>query len=284
MVSSFVHSLYQQAQDDEFLELRLLHSEQPTRQHFVPIGVLRRRGWALPPQPEGYNVHFGVLPRIRESGKGEDCSRATAVWVDLDDPKVRPKFPLPPSLVVATSAAKHHVYWLLSEPCDDLDLIESINRAIAVQADGDTKACDRARVLRLPDYPNLKYDPPPVVELLINEPSRTHSVDDLRTAWPEVMPLRNYPRRPYEASIEGLDWLRARLRPIYEAVIDHLEASNYRGHPEGGGMKMECPFCTISKEPKPPLSIHPVRGFHCFGCGVEGRITELAYKLGVRVL
>jgi hypothetical protein len=275
MPKGFLASLYADTRDDEYLELRLLPS---ARQTFIPVGVLRQNGWVLPQQPNGLNVYFSVIPRVRDGGKANDCSDAVAVWADYDNPNEKPHFKLAPSLVVCTSVGKYQCYWMLKERCGDLGLIESINHSIAMQAGADTNAIDRARILRVPEYPNRKYDPPQLVELWVNEPSRRYSVEELRTAWPEVKPLRDYERRTYDDSVETPEW----VGDIYEAIVSYLDASNYRGHPEGGGMKFDCPLCT-TPEPRPPLSIHPVRGWKCFGCEDNGSLAELAHKLGVRV-
>jgi hypothetical protein len=272
--SSFLRSLYSEVRDDQYLELRLLNEDRPTLQWFIPVGALRENLWVVPPLPSGYNVGFSVIPRIREGGKAEDCASAMAVWADLDNPDARPRFPLPPSLVVSTSVGKHHVYWLLSEPCDDLDLIESINHAIAVQAEGDSNACDRARILRLPDYPNLKYSPPQLVELWVNDPSRRYSIEDLRTAWPEVQPIEAYERRAYKASASAPSWLPLVFDGIRETLLDR----GYKGRQYGEYWKSQCCF---HDDPKPSLYIHPVRGWKCFGCSEKGKLTNLALRLGV---
>jgi hypothetical protein len=266
---SFLGALYSEARDEQYLEVRLLNDGRPTLQQFIPVGTLRENLWVVPPLPSGYNVSFSVIPRARESGKGADCASALAVWADLDKPAARPMFPLPPSLVVSTSAGKHHVYWLLKEPCTDLSLIESINHAIAIQADGDSNACDRARVLRLPDYPNIKYQPnPPMVELLVNEPTRTYTVDELRTAWPEVQPIETYQRKTYTASRSAPSWLPL----VFDAIVTTLLDRGYKGEQYGEYWKSQC---CLHDDPKPSLYIHPVKGWHCFGCGEKGRLTKL---------
>src|SRR5262249_49575909 len=48
-------------------------------------------------------------------------------WVELDDPDLRPEgFRPAPSIVVATSAGRHHLYWQLAEPLPT-ETIQDIN-------------------------------------------------------------------------------------------------------------------------------------------------------------
>jgi hypothetical protein len=271
--SSFLESLYSEARNDEYLEVRLLPSAQQT---FIPVSELRKNGWVLPNQPGGLDVYFSVVPRMREGGKANDCSEAVAVWADYDNPMEKPHFKLAPSLVVSTSPGKYQCYWVLNERCGDLGSIESINHSIAMQAGADTNAIDRARILRLPGFLNLKpnYDPPPLVEMLVNEPARTYTMDELRIAWPEVQPIDTYQRKTYTASSSAPSWLQL----VFDAIVTTLLDRGYKGEQYGEYWKSQC---CLHDDPKPSLYIHPVRGWHCFGCGEKGRLTKLAAKLGI---
>jgi len=183
---------------------------------------------------------------------------------------------LAPSLVVSTSPGKYQCYWVLNERCGDLGSIESINHSIAMQAGADTNAIDRARILRLPGFLNLKpnYDPPPLVEMLVNEPARTYTMDELRIAWPEVQPIDTYQRKTYTASSSAPSWLQL----VFDAIVTTLLDRGYKGEQYGEYWKSQC---CLHDDPKPSLYIHPVRGWHCFGCGEKGRLTKLAAKLGI---
>ena len=71
------------------------------------------------------------------------------------------------------------------------------------------------------------------------------------------------------------------LTIIFDAIVDHIEMLGSRLHSIGdGGFSGNCP---LHDDRNPSFSIHPVRGWKCFtGCG-EGKLTELAVRLGVTV-
>ncbi|WP_165802801.1 bifunctional DNA primase/polymerase [Dehalogenimonas alkenigignens] len=73
------------------------------------------------------------------------------------------------------------------------------------------------------------------------------------------------------------DWLSL----IFEAICRHLENT---GHlirlNRQGGFITTCPF---HDDRNPSLSVHPVKGWKCWaGCG-EGRLTNLAARLEIRI-
>jgi hypothetical protein len=275
--ASFLRALFGQVPADDYVESRLLSRERSPRQLFVQVGDLRERGWVPPVPGEGWNVYVGVVPRVRTGGKARDCGAAVAVWVDLDDPNGQPVFPLAPSIVVQTSPGKHQAYWLLRKPCPDLALIESLNRGIASQAGGDANACDRARVLRLPGFPNLKYPDKPMVELVVCVADWRYSTAELLAAWPPVKEPQ-FRRVRDGLPAEAPPWLPL----VFDAVCDHLEATGHRLRPTGGGFLTTCP---LHDDREPSLTLHPVRGWRCWGrdgCG-QGKLTLLAASLGISV-
>jgi hypothetical protein len=68
------------------------------------------------------------------------------------------------------------------------------------------------------------------------------------------------------------------LHPIYEAIVNRIEHTSRLRPNRDGGMEGLCP---LHDDKNPSFGIHPVKGWKCFsGCG-EGRITELAVRLGI---
>ena len=67
---------------------------------------------------------------------------------------------------------------------------------------------------------------------------------------------------------------------VFQAVCDYLEHMGHHLRPVGnGGLTTTCPF---HEDRNPSFSLHPERGWICFaGCG-QGRLTQLAARLGIR--
>jgi hypothetical protein len=179
-------------------------------------------------------------------------------------------------VLVESSPGRFQALWLLSAPYDDLSWIELLNRAIAATLGADKQACDRARVLRLPGFRNLKYPARPLARLRDCDTSVRYSVSDLEFAYPPS--IRAIPRptnRNRSGTVPG--WLRL----VFEAIINYLEQ---KGHHlvfgSDGGVTTTCP---LHDDRNPSLSLHPQRGWKCFaGCG-QGRLTALAARLGIKV-
>ena len=122
------------------------------------------------------DVYVGVaVRRDQTSGALVNCDTLTALFVDIDfkdipEPDARARlaaFPLLPSLVIASGNGLH-VYWLLTEPLDlrtEAARVRVLLRRLARRLGADRMAAEPARVLRMPDTYNYKYDPPRRVEL-----------------------------------------------------------------------------------------------------------------------
>ncbi|MQF70457.1 hypothetical protein FIL92_00525 [SAR202 cluster bacterium AD-812-D07_MRT_10900m] len=224
------------------------------------------------------DVYFGVIPRSREQGTANACApAATAVWCDYDDAGALPVLPLPPSAVVETSPHKYQFFWLLDRAMADLGHLERLNRIFAHNVGGDLNACDRARVLRLPGFQNLKYDGRPVAKLLVLKPNVRYARDQLEAAFPNEDPAPIRRRRTYDRDRLAPPWLPI----VFDAIVDYLEANGFAPRLRASGsVQARCP---LHDDRRPSLSLHIVRGWMCHaGCG-QGRLTRLANKLGVRV-
>lgn len=272
-------SILHLAKDYMFLEVRLISPSGGARQKYLEIGMLRAQRFdisALEFAGHRANVYYGVVQRIRRQGTADACGSATAVWGDFDG-GAPTALPIPPSIVVETSPSKYQALWLLDAPSDDLALVEAINRAIATLYGADRNACDRARVLRLPGFRNLKYVDRPYSRLRVCLPEQRFTIEELERAFPSQSTPAAPVRRGDVPPSEAPSWLPL----VYEAILDELAA---RGsgiqNLNNGGVMVRCP---LHNDRDPSLSIHPTRGWKCFaGCG-EGKLTMLAYKLGVAI-
>ena len=263
---------------DEFLEFRLIESGGRVSQHFVPVPHLQRSSYVpdLGDVNGVANVYHSAIPRTRRHGTAEACGLANTTWADFDE-GFPDDLPVAPSLVVESSPGKSQAYWLLKTPCADLDRIEAVNRGIAALHGGDRKACDRARVLRLPGFRNLKYPNQPYAHLVGYRPDRQYSLDELETTFKAHM-VGNTPQ-PLVRPLTGVgpSWLGL----VYRRVVEHLSERGYLAHSSADGSVTA--LCPLHEDHRPSLSIHPVRGWKCFaGCG-QGRLTTLAFKLNIDV-
>lgn len=114
----------------------------------------------------GYDVFFGVNPRVRRSGEDADVKRGVALWIDYDadgdQAKIQAVYdkvtraPVPPDWCVSSGGGLH-VYWMLTQPVlldddDNRDAFSLALRGLSRLYDGDPKVCNESRVLRVPGF------------------------------------------------------------------------------------------------------------------------------------
>lgn len=113
-----------------------------------------------------FDCYFAVGTRFGSSGGTKrDVYRIKTAWVDIDHRKLEDcKFNIKPDIVVK-SGGGIHAYFLLNEPLlirgegERWLPIEAINRGLAARFKGDHNTVDVARVLRVPETINHKFDP-----------------------------------------------------------------------------------------------------------------------------
>lgn len=190
-----------------------------------------------------YEVYYGVLPRIGESGKAVDVPAAACLWCDIDGgmdgvegaqallDKAVQSGRLPAPHFVVCSGGGLHVYWRLASPValsDDetrrrfKDLLKRLCLAIggdSYSAHADTSRADVASILRVPGTFNRKREQVPrAVSLLPSAPTTPHTL----TWWKAYLPALPAPTAPKfamrnpsdPAGYEGL--LRWARRPFLE--------------------------------------------------------------------
>ena len=135
------------------------------------------------------NVYLAVATRKDSTnGRLENCLHLGAVFADLDfkmtpEPAARERlarFALPPSAVVHSGGGLHP-YWFLREPMtlpDEAAGARSLLRRLAHALEGDLMAAEPARVLRLPDTSNQKYQPSRRVTIESLDPERRYNPSD----------------------------------------------------------------------------------------------------------
>ena len=143
------------------------------------------------------NLYLAVALRKDDtSGRTENCTLLPCLFADLDaksypggEDEARAalaRAAFPPTAIVASGGGLH-AYWKLKEPLDlttEADAARSLLRRLAAYLGADLAAAEPARILRLPNTVNGKYDPPRRVVLELLEASREYNPSD----FDEVLP------------------------------------------------------------------------------------------------
>lgn len=157
--------------------------------------------------------------------KGVQVNRVRAVFADWDDMRRAPPWPLPlpPSMIVGTSANKFHIYWLV----DDLPLeqFEPVQRGIAAALGSDPSVVDLSREMRVPGFLHTKGTP--IEVRLLEHTGIRYSPEKILAAFPSE------PRRKF-AAWDGNVRTRAAMTA---AIVAHF-------HPRrpDGGYNVACPW------------------------------------------
>ena len=175
-------------------------------QHFEPLtgdGVRTIVTIAEQFNQAGWDTYYGVLPRIRERGRSEDCvDRTSVLWADIDAKHFSPDLATgkraaldvlsgvsPYPNIVVDSGGGVHAYWLLRRSVA-LTEAASAMRGLARATGGDA-VHDAARVLRLPGTLNWKREPPTHCRVLSFRTATTFSISDFES----YMFTRDFPPR-----------------------------------------------------------------------------------------
>lgn len=82
------------------------------------------------------------------------------VWTEFDGnaPSSLSNIPDPTLRIQSSNKGFEHWYWKLSSPCNDVTLVESINRNLTYQLGADASSWDATQILRPPNTKNHKHD------------------------------------------------------------------------------------------------------------------------------
>lgn len=138
----------------------------------------------------GWDVYYGVLPRIREGGKATDVSAlAWVLWADIDakahmgDKQYAlaaiVRYPITPSVIV-DSGHGYHAYWKLDAPYL-WDEVRPVLVGLAHQLRGD-HVYDQPRILRIPGTMNHKGAAPVMVRTIRFDTTRVLRLGDFYQA------------------------------------------------------------------------------------------------------
>jgi hypothetical protein len=269
----FVTGLYRRAPAGSLVEVRFRNGSGMGRR-FHEVERLDRVVATVLALARRTDVYVGVLPRRRRGGGRVDLVQtASVVWVDCDSSSsvvaLRRFRPAPGMVVGSGSGQNCHAYWFLTEPVE-LDVIERVNRRLALTLRADERSSDPARILRPAGSVNRKHSPPAPVRLL-------------RRAENELVPVGEL-ERCLVAEPRHVVGRRARCRPRsvtpdpLAAIPPRVYFQRLTGQAVGRSGKTRCPF---HDDRTPSLHVYedPGRGWYCFGCGRGGSIYDLAALL-----
>lgn len=164
------------------------------------------------PQVTSANVYFGVHPvtcrrPAGERGRIEDVAAINCLFAEFDVKDygskdairewLEARAALWPSIIV-DSGGGWHCYWLLVVPHILRNAAErkeaaALQAAFVVGIGGDAGAKDLARVLRLPDTLNAKYDPPRPVQIIEdNRANAVYALGEMRE-WVRILTPERVP-------------------------------------------------------------------------------------------
>lgn len=161
--------------------------------------------WLAAQNAQGAGVFVTINETDGQGRKASNVTRVRAVFADFDAPEPDTMArlqadPLPPSIIVESSAGKWHAYWL----ADGLELADfkPLQQRIAGHWGSDPAVCDLSRVMRLPGFQHLKGEPQPVT--LVEVSGERYSAADLHARYAPAQPPLEAPQRPAVASAGAL--------------------------------------------------------------------------------
>jgi len=217
--SEFLKSVFQFC--DGHLELRAIPSRAQTFIHLDDPDLAEKVDRFCESNKKNH-IYYGAGTRDGKGGRKENIVDIPVLWTDIDfkdTPKEiaadkLKKFPFKPSFTVKSGGGAH-LYWLLKEPGqkDDIPKFEDANRRIAYNLGGDSNACDAARVLRLPDTQNYKYEPSVKCEI-VRFNDFQYSLGDFLEILPE--PPTKKPATEGQSSNNEAGWLEEAMKGVSE--------------------------------------------------------------------
>lgn len=269
----FVTALYRSAPAGSLVEVRF-RTVSGMRRRFYGVERLARVVETILALASRTDVYVGVIPRRRRGGGRADLVNvASVVWVDCDTAssvaELRRFRPAPGMVVGSGSGQNCHAYWFLENPVE-LDVIECVNRRLAVTLGADRRCIDPARILRPAGSVNRKQCPPAAVRLLRWAEIQRVPVAELERcplAEPRCLLARRTPRALPSATSDPLS-----------AIPPRVYFERLTGQRVGRSGKSRCPF---HDDRTPSLHVYEDsrRGWYCFGCGRGGSIYDLAALL-----
>ncbi|MCW3048007.1 MAG: phage/plasmid primase, family [Solirubrobacterales bacterium] len=270
--------------DSHHLELRWRGDGKPMRSEWFvePDGLQRganpaalapiaERAVALADQ--GGEVFAGVGLRTRAEGTKDAVPMLGLAWADCDSLDATARlgsFPFRPSMTVRSSPGKVHAYFRLEQP-HPTEVVEDVNRRLALALGACPHVADAARILRVPGTYHTKTGRPQNVSLYMNRPTVTPLADLLTLPAPQAAaPAPTTTGAPVAGPrSDDLDDLRAIPATVYVPLLTGREV--------GRDGKACCPVHGGGAERSASLHAYPdaERGWFCYGCSKGGDVLDL---------
>lgn len=193
LVRDFLAALFKGV--DGYVNVRTLP---PVEQGFFPIAAVEALEAFVKPRRDR-NVYVGAASRRTDhDGSLAGCGALPALFADIDfraetdegeARRTLEALALAPSIVVQSGGGLQP-WWLLREPLDlqqDAIRAKSLLRRLAISLNADLTAAEPARVLRLPNTQNFKYQPARRVHVEVFDPDRRYNISEL-DEWLPVEP------------------------------------------------------------------------------------------------
>ena len=219
----FLQQLYRDIHEG-YAELRLIHKTgdmSKVKRIFRPANTIHTGDFSvLAELNEDYHIYHRVNVSSTEDSKKANISAIVALYVDIDDSSdealTRLEEMVWPPTAVIYSGGGFHGYWLLKEPLyvasdkERFEVERTMQGIILAYGDGaDDKAKDVTRILRSPDFFNIKDKYP--------EPIRCEMVyfDDCE-----------YERYSFERLHKAFAHLGAPERPVVRRILPVIHSDN----------------------------------------------------------
>jgi hypothetical protein len=254
-------------QPSQFFDMRYLTPEGVMRQRFISAPRIHQLARRITDLARGTDVYVGVVLRERANGGKSAISGSHLLYIECDDPHAKDRldgFAHPPTMETASGTPGHlQLYWWLYQRAANSQ-VESANRRLALELNGDAGCFDVARILRPPDTFNYKHDPPRAVSLIAYRQDARYTIAQLTDGLPEDPD----PRGPEHAG--GVP--RRAGRTVLDRELLAIPTAEYvrvlAGLVPNRAGKVLCPF---HHETDPSLQLYPDGTFYCYGRHSEDR-------------
>jgi P4 family phage/plasmid primase-like protien len=206
--AEFLRELFKLSPEKKILIRGIVDGRKPISYH------VNCKNPELQPLTPDRNWYFGVSPR-----HGDKVVSGITIFCDIDGVDEIPPSVLracKPSLVIATGHG-FHLYWYLDQEYQIDDVMKMVRLAILC-LDGDRRAADPTRLLRLPESMNVKYEPHVPCEVVGGHRKRMN-MDDIEDALISGLMAREWVPGARNALTVGFSAISARCKwPVDRAV------------------------------------------------------------------